>query len=194
MEELLHESRRSRVVRLSQSDGISILKILNRDFPSPEELARFRQEYAMTTSLAKIPGVVQCHGLLRHQDSLALQLEDIGGVSLDHLLATAPLTLAQFLDIAPRVVDILAGMHAAGVVHRDINPSNLVWNVASGEVRLIDFGIADRLPEELAEARPPTLLEGTLAFLAPEQTGRMNRPVDTRSDLYALGATFYALL
>ncbi len=194
MEELLHESRRSRVVRLSGSNGSSILKILNTALPTSEELARFRQEHAMTVSLVEIYGVIRCRGLIRHLESLALELEDIGGVSLDRMLATGPLTLAQFFDIAPRVVDIIAGVHAAGVVHRDINPSNMVWSTASGELRLIDFGIADRLPEELAEARPPTLLEGTLAYLAPEQTGRMNRPVDSRSDLYALGATFYALL
>ncbi|MBF0502265.1 MAG: AAA family ATPase [Candidatus Riflebacteria bacterium] len=194
MEELLHESRRSRVVRLSRPTGTSILKILNRTLPPPEELARFRQEYAMTTSLAEIPGVIRCRGLVRHLESLALELEDIGGVSLDRLMAEAPLKLGNFLDIAPRIADVIATMHSAGVVHRDINPSNVVWNSDSGELQLIDFGIADRLPEELAEARPPTLLEGSLAYLAPEQTGRMNRPVDARSDLYALGATFYALL
>ncbi|MBF0162173.1 MAG: AAA family ATPase [Magnetococcales bacterium] len=194
MEELLHESRRSRVVRLPQRGGGYILKILNRDLPPPEELARFRQEYAMTLSLVDIAGVIRCHGLIRHQESLALQLEDIGGDSLDRILADNPLTLEQFFDMAPRFVDILAEVHAAGVVHRDINPSNLIWNTATGALRLIDFGIADRLPEELAEARPPSLLEGTLAFLSPEQSGRMNRPVDLRSDLYAVGATFYALL
>ncbi|MEO5333433.1 MAG: AAA family ATPase [Magnetococcus sp. YQC-5] len=194
MEELLHESRRSRVVRVSGVDGASILKILNTVRPTPEELARFRQEHAMTVSLAEIPGVIRCQGLIRHLESLALELEDVGGVSLDRLLADAPLSLETFLDIAPRLAHILAKVHAAGVVHRDINPSNVVWNSNSGQLRLIDFGIADRLPEELAEARPPTLLEGTLAYLAPEQTGRMNRPVDSRSDLYALGATFHALL
>ena len=194
MEELLHESRRSRVVRLLGPDVTSILKILNTALPTAEELARFRQEHAMTASLGEIPGVICCHGLIRHQESLALGMEDIDGVSLDQWIAHASFTLEQFFATAPRLVNIVARVHAAGVVHRDINPSNVVWNPASGELRLIDFGIADRLPEEMAEARPPTLLEGTLAYMAPEQTGRMNRPVDYRSDLYALGATFHALL
>ncbi|MBF0547391.1 MAG: AAA family ATPase [Candidatus Riflebacteria bacterium] len=194
MEELLYESHRSRVVRLSQPVGSYILKILNRAFPPPEELARFRQEYAMTSFLKEIPGVVRCRGLIRHLESLALELEDIDGVSLDRLTEASPLTLENFLLIAPRLTDIIVKIHDTGVIHRDINPSNVVWNSLSGELQLIDFGIADHLPEELVEARPPKMFEGTLAFMAPEQTGRTNRPVDARSDLYALGATFYVLL
>lgn len=194
MEELIFESNRSRVIRRAGPDGPVILKILNRVNPSVIELARFRQEYQMTASLIDIPGVIRCRRLLRLQDSLALELEDIGGISLDRILSDSPLPVVTFLDLAAKLAGILARVHAAGVVHRDINPSNIVWNAQSGELQLIDFGIADRIPEEMAEAVPPALLEGSLFYLAPEQTGRTNRPVDSRSDLYSLGATFHYLL
>ncbi|MBF0179909.1 MAG: AAA family ATPase [Magnetococcales bacterium] len=193
-EEVLYASRRSRVIRVRRPGGPLIRKILNAQPPSVEDLARFRREHAVTSALAEIPGVIRCHGLVRHEEALALELEDIGGLSLDRMPTAALLGMVAFLDLAIRLAAVLGGVHATGVVHRDITPANIIRNPRSGEVRLIDFGLADHLHEEMVEPCPLSLLEGTLAYLAPEQSGRMNRPVDARSDLYALGATFYALL
>ncbi|MBF0192756.1 MAG: AAA family ATPase [Magnetococcales bacterium] len=193
--ELLHQGRKSRVIRLRREDGTSVIyKILHRVAPDTDEMARFRYEYALTTSLAGVEGVIRCDGLIRHEECLALVLEDIGGISLDRGFPGRCWSVDEWLHWGLILAGIVNRVHAAGVIHKDITPANIIWNPENGALRLIDFGIADRLLTEVAEARPPTRLAGTLAFLAPEQTGRMNRPVDFRSDLYSLGATFYALL
>src|SRR6202008_4781432 len=99
-----------------------------------------------------------------------------------------------FLDIAIPLVGALRQMHERGLIHRDIKPANILVDSASGRVWLTGFGIASRLPHEHQAPAPPEVIAGTLAYMAPEQTGRMNRSVDSRSDLYALGVTFYELL
>ena len=85
-------------------------------------------------------------------------------------------------------------MHQRGLIHKDIKPANILVNTASGEVRLTGFGIASRLPRERQAPAPPEFIAGTLAYMAPEQTGRMNRSINSRSDLYSLGVTFYQML
>src|SRR5690606_32825116 len=92
------------------------------------------------------------------------------------------------------IASALADVHGRGVVHKDIKPKNILVDRASGAVELCDFGIATLLPVEHREALPPTLIEGTLAYMSPEQTGRMNRGLDHRSDLYSLGITLYRML
>ena len=104
------------------------------------------------------------------------------------------LTPGDFLTLAIQITAILAGVHQHQVIHKDINPSNIVLNPQTGQVKLIDFGISTRLAHETATFRNPEVLEGTLAYLSPEQTGRMNRAIDYRSDFYSLGVTFYELL
>ena len=84
--------------------------------------------------------------------------------------------------------------HQRGLVHKDVKPANILVNCADGRTRLTGFGIASRLPRERQAPEPPEVIAGTLAYMAPEQTGRMNRSIDSRSDLYALGVTFYQML
>ena len=124
---------------------------------------------------------------------LTLVLEDPGGEPLERLLGR-PLDITHFLRIAVPLAAALGRVHAQGLIHKDIKPANILVDAASGGVWLTGFGIASRLPRERQAPRPPEVIAGTLAYMAPEQTGRMNRSVDSRSDLYALGVTFYEML
>ena len=122
-----------------------------------------------------------------------LVLEDAGGEPLDRLLG-APMEVGRFLRLAIGIAVALGKLHQRGLVHKDIKPANILVNSATGEVRLTGFGIASRLPRERQSPHPPESIAGTLAYMAPEQTGRMNRSIDSRSDLYALGVTLYQML
>src|ERR1700724_133750 len=124
---------------------------------------------------------------------MALVLEDPGGTPADRLLGR-PLDVAHFLRIAIPLAGALRRVHERGLIHKDIKPANILVDAASGGVWLTGFGIASRLPRERQAPAPPEVIAGTLAYMAPEQTGRMNRSVDSRSDLYALGVTFYEML
>jgi len=131
--------------------------------------------------------------LTHHNGGMALVLEDPGGTPVDQLLGR-PLEVAHFLRIAISLAGALRHVHERGLIHKDIKPANILLDSASGGVWLTGFGIASRLPRERQAPAPPEVIAGTLAYMAPEQTGRMNRSVDSRSDLYALGVTFYEML
>lgn len=155
-------------------------------------LARLEQEFRILKDL-RVEGVVVAYAL--HQTPLGtlLELDDGGPITLfDH--ARAAMDIGAFVEVAQRIAAAVANLHNAGVVHRDLTPSNIAFEPATGAVRLIDFDIASRLPRESLQGTPIGQLEGTPGYLSPEQTGRMNRPIDRRSDLYTLGATFYRLL
>ena len=122
-----------------------------------------------------------------------LILEDPGGQPLDRLLGQ-PMELTPFLRLAVGLVGALSKLHQRGLIHKDIKPANIFVNSATGAIWLTGFGIATRLPRERQSPEPPEVIAGTLAYMAPEQTGRMNRSIDSRSDLYSLGVTFYEML
>jgi diguanylate cyclase (GGDEF)-like protein len=202
--EQLHDSSRSLVYRARAADGRAlIVKLPNQLFPSFQQLAQFKREYAIARR-CRHPGVVHPLALELHGGRWTMIQEDVGGVALDQLLrarvaarqapAQSALALDTFFDIALQLCAALAQVHGQGVIHKDINPSNLVWNDERRLLQLIDFGIACELPQESQGIVHPHALEGTLRYMAPEQTGRMNRRVDYRADFYALGATFYELL
>jgi diguanylate cyclase (GGDEF)-like protein len=201
--EQLHDSSRSLVYRARAADGTAlIVKLPNQQFPSFQQLAQFKREYAIARR-CRHPGVVRPLALELHGGRWTMIQEDIEGLALDKLLrvqaesapASRPaLALDDFFDIALQLCAAMEEVHRQGVIHKDINPSNLVWNSERRLLQLIDFGIACELPHESQGIVPPHTLEGTLRYMAPEQTGRMNRRVDYRADFYALGATFYELL
>jgi PAS domain S-box-containing protein len=157
-----------------------------------ESLERLEHEYALRAVLdpdwAARPVALAPRG-----GRMTLVLEDPGGEPLDRLLS-GPMKLMQFLRIAIPLAAALRRMHEQGLIHKDIKPANVLVDMASGRAWLTGFGIASRLPREHRGPEPPEVIAGTLAYMAPEQTGRMNRSVDSRSDLYALGVTFYEML
>jgi len=170
-----------------------ILKTLRSDTPKPEHLEALEQEFTLLQHLKGVLGVNQVYELLT-QPNLILVKEDQGALSLKEYLAGQPLTLEPFLQIAIQITDVLGEIHGKHVIHKDINPSNLIIKPESGEIQFIDFSLASQLDEETQEEISPNFLEGTLAYIAPERTGRMNRPIDYRSDFYSLGVTFYEML
>ncbi len=191
--ETLYESGRTLVCRGRRlADGLPVvLKVLKPEASNPRELARARREFEILSELG-LPSVVKAYGLEEHRRGLVMVQEDVGGRSLDRL--ARPLPLRQFLELAIKLAQALSGIHRQRIVHKDVSPANLVFNPATGQVRLIDFGLADEVPLLTVAPQPPGALEGTLEYISPEQTGRMNRAVDYRTDFYSLGATFYRLL
>ncbi len=194
LEEKIYESSRTAVYRAqTEHDGCPVvLKMLQPGQNSPEVHGRFRQEYHLTTALTG-SGVIRALALLERDGLLAMALEDFGGQSLPHWLNGGGLDVSAFLPLAIQASDALAAIHQQNLIHKDINPANIVWNRDTAVLKIIDFGLASTLPRENPELRSPNVLEGTLAYISPEQTGRMNRAMDYRSDLYSLGITFYQL-
>lgn len=194
--EEIFQSANSSVYRaLRQSDNQRvILKRLRENYSTPAELTRYQQEYDIIHTLSQVVGVIRIYELKKYQNMPFLIMEDFGGSSLKQLYATQSLNLSQFLSIALQLSQVLGEVHAANVIHKDVNPSNVVFNLTTGQLKLVDFGIATRLPRENPTLKNPDQLEGTLPYLSPEQTGRMNRSLDYRTDLYSMGITCYELL
>ena len=192
--EPLFEGARSVIYKATRDgDGRPVvIKVLAAEYPSLEQIARLRREFRMTRA-AHTDGVVEVVALERHRSSLAIVLEDFGGESLARLQAPAPLELRRLLDFGMRLAGALGRVHQRRIIHKDINPSNIVHNPRTDVLKIIDFGIATELSREEAANVGPSRLEGTLPYLSPEQTGRMNRVVDYRTDFYSLGVTLYQL-
>ncbi len=191
----IYESANSLVYRgvRKKDNQPVILKMLKQDYPTPAELTRYRQEYEITHDF-ELAGVINAYSIKKYQNTLVIILEDFGGESLKQLMANRPLTVKAFLPIAIQIADSLGNIHAHNLIHKDINPSNIVINIDTNQLKIIDFGIASRLPREKGALKNPEQLEGTLAYFSPEQTGRINRALDYRTDLYSLGVTCYEML
>jgi predicted ATPase/signal transduction histidine kinase/tRNA A-37 threonylcarbamoyl transferase component Bud32 len=197
----IYESQNSTVYRgiREQDNQPVIFKVLDRDYPDPAELTRYKQEYEITCNLNNIEGFVKVYSLQEYQRTLVIIFEDYGGTSLE-MLKDNPVetpnisSLQHFLRIAIQTAEILGQIHGAKIIHKDINPANILLNPETGQVKIIDFGIATVFTRENPTLKNPNILEGTLAYISPEQTGRMNRSLDYRTDFYSLGVTFYELL
>ncbi len=198
----IYESANSVVYRgkTEQDNQSVILKVLKQDYPTAQELTRYKQEYEITRNL-NIYGVVKAYGLEPYQRTLVIIFEDCGASSLKQLMnnrstssGLGVFSLEEFFSIAIKTAEILGAIHAANILHKDINPSNIVFNPETGIVKIIDFGISTVLTRENPTLKNPNVLEGTLPYMSPEQTGRMNRTLDYRTDFYSLSVTFYELL
>ncbi len=184
-----------------------VIKLLHKPFPNFSELVQFRNQYTIAKNL-NLPSIVKPLSIEIYGNSYALIMEDFGGVSLSAYLKGASqqpadtdrnkpdkfLPLAEFLNLALQLADILHYLSQNRVIHKDIKPANILIKPDTKQVKLIDFSIASLLPKETQEIHNPNILEGTLAYISPEQTGRMNRGIDYRSDFYSLGVTFYQIL
>ncbi|GAB4133953.1 MAG: AAA family ATPase [Cyanobacteria bacterium J069] len=173
-----------------------ILKVLRAEHPTLEQITRLKHEHQVIANL-DLPGVVRVHRLETHGHRAVLVLEDFGGRSLKQCLSERQskiLDIRLVLSISIQLAKALTSLQRARIIHKDIKPSNIIFNEATGEVKLTDFSIATRLTEEMTFPQELNQLEGTLVYMSPEQTGRMNRTLDYRSDFYSLGVTLYELL
>jgi PAS domain S-box-containing protein len=173
--------------------GTAVLAVLSAsEHPAPAFVDQLAHEYGLKDELdgrsaARPLALVHEHG------RTMLLLEDPGAGPLARLLGR-PMEMGRFLRFAIGLSAALRHVHEHGLIHKDIKPANVLVDVATGQVWLTGFGIAARLPRERQSPEPPELVAGTLAYMAPEQTGRMNRSIDSRSDLYSLGVTLYEML
>ncbi|MEG4800765.1 AAA family ATPase [Microcoleus sp. ARI1-B5] len=232
LQELIHQGTNTviyRAVSLTNRQP-AILKVLNTEYPTLEQITRLKHEYQITAYL-DCEHTVKVDRLETHPNCLVLVLEDFGGISLKQWMARAgnasssifamrdtqslagggpsaairttavqaataryQLPIAHFLNIAVQLAKALVFIHQNQIIHKDIKPDNIIINPETKQVKIADFSIASRLNKETPNLKNPDRLEGTLAYMSPEQTGRMNRGVDYRSDFYSLGVSFYELL
>ena len=226
----LHESANSLVYRATRrSDGLPVvLKVLKERYPEPWRVARFKREYEVTRMVQQrvaypdgqlASDVADLYDLQNDGLHWVMVLPDFGGQSLAKLQLAGKLELLDFLSLAIKITQALAQIHQLQICHKDINPSNIIFNPVSKQLQIIDFGIStvfsrEGLPCERSNTAQssrnvpasewvrlenqrfahPNVLEGTLPYVSPEQTGRMNRAIDYRTDFYSLGVTFYELL
>lgn len=191
--ETLYQDDRTIVCRaVRDADGRTVLlKALHPRGGHPRAVERLRNEYEIGRTL-DIRAIVRPLALETYRGMPTLVLEDFGGHPLT-LLVGKPMAVGPFLDIAVRIAAAVEDVHREGIVHKDLKPDNILVDAVSREVKIADFGLATRLPRE-QPAATPQLIEGSLPYMSPEQTGRMNRAIDSRSDLYSLGVTFHELL
>src|ERR1700686_1033633 len=168
--------------------------------PLPQSLRRLEHEFSLAGELESA-WAAKPMALTRDEGRTILVLADPGGEPLDRVLERdvletgeeQPLDLVRLLRLATNLATALGHAHQRGLIHKDVKPENVLVDDV-GHVWLTGFGIASRLPRERQTPAPPEIIAGTLAYMSPEQTGRMNRSMDTRSDLYSLGVTLYQML
>ena len=179
--------------RGAEGERESVLTVLPAaEHPTPACLDRLTHGYALRDELEDA-WAVRPVALVRENGRTMLELEDPGGQPLARHLGV-PMGMGRFLGLATGIAAAVGKLHQHGLVHKDLKPANILVDCADGRVRLTGFGIASRLPRERQSPEPPEFIAGTLAYMAPEQTGRMNRSIDSRSDLYAVGIVFYEML
>ena len=190
----LHTSRHSTVHRARRvaDDSPVVVKASTPEVAPEQALARLQHELDVLRSIES-DAVVGAYEIARQGDTVALVMEDFGGQSLSRFMAEHRLRLPEALDIAIQAAGALQTVHDAGVFHRDVNPNNIVYNRADRVLKLIDFDLSSHTRAGLQRFAAPHAIEGTLLYMAPEQTGRINRTADHRSDLYSLGMTLYEL-
>lgn len=195
IEEKLHESYNSYVFRAIKVETKLpvVIKILKGEYPNPERIVRFKREFEILKNLS-IDGVIKAYSLENFNKSWAIIMEDFGAESIKKILEKKRLNVYEFLKIAIYLSEILGQLHQINIIHKNINSTNIVWNEETDQVKIIDFGISTVLSQEIAAIQNPNEFEGTLSYISPEQTGRMNRMIDYRTDMYSLGVTLYEIM
>lgn len=196
--ETLHSSRNVWVKRaINKNSKLSVIlkneQIINDDDPL---LSRLKLSFDILSNI-KHKNIVQALEFIEENDSQTLVMKDIEGIDLSlyrHHFSPQRLPIEVFLKLAIQLADAISQMHNQQVIHKDLHPGNIIINPQSGQVQIIDFGLSSRLSREKSSLTPPEYIEGILDYISPEQTGRMNCPLDYRSDFYTLGVTFYELL
>ncbi|WP_438025415.1 AAA family ATPase [Sorangium sp. So ce233] len=195
--EVMHEGSETRVCRAVHrpSGDRVVLKLPAASAPSSRVAGRMMHEHRILTQLGAVSEIARARELLQQGGTVGLVLEDPGFQSLDRLLAErGRLPVEAGLRVGALLARALEAVHAAGVTHKDIKPQNVLVDATYTQVKLLDFGIASSLPLEATAASVPEGIEGTLAYVSPEQTGRTARAIDARTDLYSLGVTLFEAL
>ena len=196
VKEQLYNGSKTLVYRgYRETDSLRVvIKLLKNPYPGFNELVQFRNQYTIAKNLNS-PLIIQTYSLEPYQNGYVLVMEDFGGISLKESGTGSSLqNLTEFLQIAIALCNILDILYRDRIIHKDIKPANILISPETKQIKLIDFSIASLLPRETQTLISPNVLEGTLAYISPEQTGRMNRGIDYRTDFYSLGVTFYELL
>ena len=195
--ETIYESTNTHVFRAVTRDGNVpvILKTTADTHPSPNEVARYRHEYHILDSLKQQASkhVIHVLDLVLHDHRPYLVMEDTASVDLGNLLKSDSPDLKQLLDMAVKTASALGEIYQSHIIHKDIKPANILFNPETGDLRLIDFSSASLITRETPTVETSMLMTATLPYMSPEQTGRMNRMVDWRTDFYSLGVTLYEL-
>ncbi len=192
--EILHQGTKSNIYRAidMETSQLVIIKALANPFPKPMEIAKLRHEFQILEGLP-VDGIPIVIKMERNENQYCIVSKDLGGVSLSNFFKKTVPEITAFIELACQLCRIISKLHSCKIIHKDIKPSNIIILEESGEVELIDFGLSARLLSGTQEAIGTGILEGSLPYISPEQTGRMNRPVDYRSDLYSLGVTLYEI-
>ncbi|MGB3535613.1 MAG: AAA family ATPase [Microcoleaceae cyanobacterium] len=184
-----------RARRISNQQSV-ILKILRNQYPTLNELIQFKNQYNIIHNL-NITGIVQPTALESESNKLILVMPDDGSISLSQYLKARYLSLTERIDmgleVGLKLAQTLENLYQNRIIHKDIKPQNIIIQPETKVINLIDFSIASQLLQETQNIQNPSNLEGTLAYISPEQTGRMNRGIDYRTDFYSLGITLYEI-
>ncbi len=197
LHEKIYETALTSIYRgVRETDGLPIIvKTLNAEYPSNEDVAKLRREYQIAEKLQSIEGVITVYALARYgHGNLAILMEPFGQSLADWLQKEYVFPLDRFFPLALQLTATLGALHQANIIHKEVNPRNILLAADTATIRLIDFGLASELTHERQDPNLSPRLEGSLPYISPEQTGRMHRGLDYRSDYYSLGATFYELL
>ncbi|HUM46183.1 MAG TPA: AAA family ATPase [Chitinophagales bacterium] len=194
-EKLIYESKKSKIYLQDESEWGKpvLLKVLNYEFPAPIDIAQFYNEYEMLDDL-NMPGIRNVLRRTKVKNRHAIFLEWIDAQTLSEAFKNKQGDIIDFLHIAIAIAQAVGEIHRNNIIHKDITPFNILVNLQKREVKLIDFGISSKIDLKQTNLGNPERLEGTLAYNSPEQTGRMNRVVDYRTDLYSMGVVFYEML
>ena len=191
-ETVLHQEDAVVYRAVDRADGKHVLvKVLGSQH-GPTDVLRLRRAHEMGVALGST-AILRPIALATVEGMPALVCEDFGGLPVARLVGE-PMAVGRFLELAIQIVTAVAALHRERAVHKDLKPENIYVHPTTGEVKLTGLGLASQLPRELTAVQPPLLIEGSLPYLSPEQTGHMARAVDSRSDLYSLGVVFYQLL
>lgn len=193
--EQIYAGKRTLVYRgIRDADQMPVIvKILSSNYPTVQEITSIKHEYEITKNL-ELPGIVTPYALEAYSSGFALVLEDFAGIPLKKALSVGKLTLIDILNIAVEVIKTIHQIHSNHIIHKDINPYNIIVNLDENIVKVTDFTIATQLSKEQPSISNYDVIEGTLAYISPEQTGRMNCALDYRSDFYSFGVTLYEML